>query len=142
MWVDNILLDLDADPYPDAFDELDRRADEIPEPDDVPDDPPPPGMEWLTERDEHGWSAWMSDPAKVAAFEKCRAETPPRPATPGEQAEQDALNHLATLREMLDQLRRSELERYADALRAAVIAETPGPVTLPGTPLDRAGRLE
>jgi len=62
----------------------------------------------------------MSDPAKVAAFEKYRAETPPRPLTPGEQAEQDALNHLAAQREMFDQLRRAELERYADALRAAI----------------------
>lgn len=118
--VDNILLDLDADPYPAAYDEIDRRECEVPEPDDVEDEPAPPGMEWLNDRDEHGLLTWVNDPAKVAAFEKYRAETPARPLTPGEQAQEDALNHLAGLREKLDQLRRAELQSYADSLSAAI----------------------
>ena len=189
LWVDNILFDLDADPYPAAYDEIDRRECEVPEPDDVEDEPAPPGMEWLNDRDEHGLLTWVNDPAKVAAFEKYRAETPARPLTPGEQAQEDALNHLAALREKLDQLRQAELQSYADALSAAItrrldqlhpdvpiqvtvapapndadlrygttplpgdrvsriddaiasaIAETPGPATLPGTPLERAEGL-
>jgi hypothetical protein len=35
-WVDNILLDLDADPASAAHDEIDRREDKIPAPDDHP----------------------------------------------------------------------------------------------------------
>jgi hypothetical protein len=50
------------------------------------------------------------------------AEAPPRPLTPGEQAQVDALNHLAALRENLDHLRRAELGSYADALTAAITA--------------------
>ena len=190
LWVDNILLDLDADPYPAAYNEIDRRECEVPEPDDVEDEPAPPGMEWLNDRDEHGLLTWVNDPAKVAAFEKYRAETPARPLTPGEQAQEDALNHLAALREKLDQLRRAELQSYADSLSAAIttrlgqlnlnvpidvtvalapndadlrygttplpgdsytriddaiasaIAETPSPAMLPGTPLERAERLD
>ncbi|HUO38216.1 MAG TPA: hypothetical protein VMU34_10380 [Mycobacterium sp.] len=48
LWVDNILLDVlgHRDIQDDAYDELDRREDEVPEPDDVPDEPPPPGFEW------------------------------------------------------------------------------------------------
>ncbi len=93
---------------------------EVPEPDDVEDEPTPPGLEWLNDRDEHGLLTWVNDPAKVAAFEKYRAETPARPLTPGEQAQEDALNHLAALREKLDQLRRAELQSYADSLSAAI----------------------
>lgn len=190
LWVDNILLDLDADPYPDAFYELDRREDEIPEPDDISDEPPPPGMEWLTDRDEDGLATWVKDSAKVAAFEAYRAETPARPPTPGEQAQEAALDHLAALRINLGQLRSNELQSYAESLHAAItrrlnqlqlnvpirvtvapalndadlrygttplpgqtesaideaiaaaIAETPGPASLPGTPLQRAAALE
>jgi transcriptional regulator with XRE-family HTH domain len=123
LWVDNILLDLDADPYDDAFYDLDQRESEIPEPDDVPDEPPPAGMEWLLDRDKHGLATWMNDPAKVAAYEKYRAETPQQPLTPGEQAQEDALNHIAALREKLDHLRRAELERYADSLTTAITAQ-------------------
>jgi hypothetical protein len=190
LWVDNILLDLDSDPYDDAFHELDRREDEVPEPDDVPDEPTPPGFEWLNDRDEHGLPTWMDDPEKVAAVQRHVAETPPRPLTPGEQTQQETLNRIAALRERLDELRRAELSAYAQNLTRAItdkleqfeltvpvnvsvgmapngadlrygttplpgesdsrideaiataLAETPGPATLPGTPLERAERLE
>ncbi len=120
LWVDNILLDLDADPYPDAFYELDRREDEIAEPDDLPDEPPPAGMEWLTDRDEDGLFTWVNDPAKVAAYEAYRAETPALPPTPGEQAQEAALNQLAALRINLGRLRTTELESYAESLHAEI----------------------
>lgn len=120
LWVDNIMLDLDTDPYPDAYDELNHREDEIPEPDDVPDEPPPPGMEWLNERDEAGLFTWVDGPAKVTAFERHRAETPPPTLTPGKQAQKDALEHLAALRNKLGRLRTTELQSYADSLRAAI----------------------
>ena len=187
--VDNILLDLDADPYRDAFDAIDQRELDIPEPDDLPDEPPPPpppGMEWLHDRDEHGIIAWINDPEKVAAYQRWHAEQPPYEPTPGEPVQPQALDSLAALRETLDQLRREELQAYADTLTAAItdrlrtlnlnvplrvtvtaapnganpqygttplpgespsrideaiaaaIADTPGPATLPGTPLQRA----
>jgi hypothetical protein len=120
--VDNILLDLDADLYPEAFYELDQRQLDIPEPDDVADEPPPPGMEWVLDRDEDGLAAWINDPVKVAAYQQYVAETPPPPLTPGEQAHEDALNHIAALREKLDHLRRAELQTYADSLSAAITA--------------------
>jgi hypothetical protein len=119
LWVDNILLDLDADPYDDAFYELDQRESVIPEPDDVSDEPPA-GMEWLHDRDEHGLASWINDPDKVAAYEKYRAETPPGPLTPGEQAQQSALNHIAALRKTLNDLRRIERQTYAESLTAAI----------------------
>jgi transcriptional regulator with XRE-family HTH domain len=122
LWVDDILLDLNADPYAEAFYKLDQRELDVPEPDDVPDEPPPPGMEWVLDRDEHGLAAWINDPAKVAAYQKYVAETPPQPRSPGEQAQEDALNRLAGLRESLDQLRRAELQSYADSLSAAITA--------------------
>ena len=71
VWVDNILLDVldHPDIYDDAYDELDRREHEVPAPDDL-DATPPPGSEWLDERDEHGLPAWLDDPEKVSAVEK------------------------------------------------------------------------
>ena len=108
----------------------------------------------------------------------------------GEQAQEDALNQLAALREKLDQVRQAELQSYADSLTAAIttrlgelnlnvpihvtitpapndadlrygttplpgesdspideavasaIANTAGPATLPGTPLERAQRVD
>jgi transcriptional regulator with XRE-family HTH domain len=191
LWVDNILRDLDSDPYDDALDELDRREYEVPEPDDVPDEPPPPGLEFLNDRDEQGLPTWMGDPEKVAAVQRHIAETPPAPLTAGEQAQQDALNRIASLRERLDALRRAELSAYAENLTraitakldelelnvpisvtinpsppisqelrhgttplpgesysrieeaiAAAISQTPGPASLPGTPLQRAAALD
>lgn len=118
--VDNILRDLDADPYLDAFDEIDQRELDIPEPDDIPDEPPPPGMEWLHDRDEHGLAAWINDPDKVAAYQRWHAEQPPYEPTPGEQAQQQALDSLAALRDTLEELRREELHAYADSLTAAI----------------------
>ena len=49
LWVDYILLDVldHPDIYDDAYDELDRREDEVPAPDNV-DATPPPGFEWAT----------------------------------------------------------------------------------------------
>jgi hypothetical protein len=100
---DNILLDVldHPDIYDDAYDELDRREDEVPAPDDL-DVTPPPGFEWLDERDEHGLPAWLYDPAKVSAVEKLNAELKDRSLTPGEQAERQALDRIAALRERLD----------------------------------------
>jgi hypothetical protein len=124
LWVDNILLDIDDDPYADAYYELGRREDEIPEPDDVDyDRPQPPGFEWLDERDEHGRLTWPDDPAKVAAVEKHNAETPPEPLTAGEQAQQDAFDHIAALRKRLDNLRHTELSTYAEALTRAITSQ-------------------
>jgi hypothetical protein len=42
--------------------------------------------------------------------------------TPGEQAQQQALDSLAALRKTLDELRREELQAYADTLTAAITA--------------------
>jgi hypothetical protein len=77
-------------------------------------------MAWMADRNEHGLAAWLNDPAKVAAVEKYIAETPPRPRTPGEQAQEDAFKYIAVLREKLGQLRRTELATYAHALTAAI----------------------
>jgi hypothetical protein len=109
LWVDNILLDVldHPDIYDDAYDELDRREDEVPAPDNV-DATPPPGFEWLDERDEHGLPAWLDDPEKVSAVEMLNAELKDRPLTPGEQAERQALVRIAALRERLDALRRAD----------------------------------
>jgi hypothetical protein len=110
-----------TDQYGDDYNELDRREDAIPEPDDVDDtQPQPPGSEWLDERGEHGLPTWVDDPAKVAAVEKHIAETPPEPLTPGEQAEQAALDELATLRKRVGILRKQEIRYYAKELTRAI----------------------
>ena len=41
----------------------------------------------------------------------------------GEQAQEDALNHLAAVRQKLDQLRQAELQNYADAVMGPANSE-------------------
>ena len=109
LWVDNILLDVldHPDIYDDAYDELDRREDEVPAPDNV-DATPPPGFEWLDERDEHGLPSVVGRSGEGLGRRKLNAELKDRPLTPGEQAERQALVRIAELREPLDALRRAD----------------------------------
>src|SRR4051812_22000508 len=51
------------------------------------------------------------------------AELKDRPLTPGEQAERQALDRIAALREPLDARRRAELGAYAEDLTRAITAK-------------------
>jgi hypothetical protein len=51
------------------------------------------------------------------------AETPPQPPTPGEQAQQVALDRITALREQLTALRLAELSTYAEHLTRAITAK-------------------
>jgi hypothetical protein len=191
LWVDYILLDVldHPDIYDDAYDELDRREDEVPAPDNV-DATPPPGFEWLDERDEHGLPSvvgrsgeglgrrnaqrrterppshtWRASGA-TSSGSHCGTSRSARCAASGRlgayaenltraitaKLEQLDLNvpvnvtiglapHGADLRYGTTPLPGENYSRINDAI-AAAIAATPGPATLPGTPLKRAERLD
>lgn len=65
---------------------------------------------------------WVNDPAQVAEFEAAlRAEAEnPTPLTPEQEAIDDALGKIQSLRDRLDAQRRAELADYGSALAAAV----------------------
>jgi hypothetical protein len=112
--VENILLDLD-DPTLEQHDaariELYERQDAIPEADDVDNTP---AFDWLTD------PGWINDPEKVAAVEKLQAEIAARPPTPGQQAEQAAVDAINERCARLDAQHQRELSTYAQNLVAAI----------------------
>jgi hypothetical protein len=128
LWVENILLDLDdptLEQHDAAVTELYERQDAIPEADDVDNTP---AFDWLAD------PGWINDPDKVAAVEKLQAEIAARPPTPGQQAEQAAVDEFNERCARLDAQHYQELSTYAQNL-AAAIGERLAQLNL-GVPID------
>jgi hypothetical protein len=135
LWVESILRDTNDttyDDYRDAELELSRRAEAIPEPDDLPpgpftaDDPRIAAVNWIRV-DEQGYlvvegkAGWGDDPADIALLaelhEEARASRPP---TAGEIAYDEAHDAMSGLWDALAAQEHREYTDYAENLTAAV----------------------
>lgn len=135
LWVEAILSSIDDGTdaqYREAEDELARREESIPLPDDLPpgpfrpDDPRLVDVDWLTV-DEQGYlvvtgkAGWGDDPADIALLTELQREAAnSRPPTAGEIAYEQAHSAIAALSDTLAAQEQQEYADYAQRLTAAV----------------------
>lgn len=150
LWVESILrdsVDTHYDSYRDAELELARRADAIPQPDDLPpgpflaDDPRIAAVDWISVDDNgylivKGKTGFGDDPADIALLTELHNEAQAsRAATPGEIAYDEAHDAIAALGDALDAQELREHTDYAEQLTAAIddrlaTLNLPAPVTI------------
>lgn len=149
LWVESILsylADSSDDDYADATEEVDARADDIPDPTDLPpgpfspEDPRIADVGWVSV-DDNGYLVithrdWTGDPADIALLTELSAEAESyRNPTPGEIAHEQALQAISDVIDALEDQRRREYDAYAAQLTDAIetqlaVLELPVPVTV------------
>lgn len=148
LWVESILSylgDSSDDDYNDAAMQVDARANDVPQPTDLPpgpfspEDPRIAAVNWVNV-DDNGYlvithSDWTGDPADVALLTELSAEAEAyRDPTPGEIAYKQALQAISSVLNALDEQWNREYDDYAAQLTEAIEAQLAGlELTVPVT---------
>mgnify|MGYP005810700721 CR=1 FL=1 len=148
LWVESILSylgDSSDDEYNDATMEVDARANDVPQPTDLPpgpfspDDPRIAAVNWVSV-DDNGYlvithSDWTGDPADIALLTELTAEAKAnRDPTAGEIAYEEALQAISSELDALEEQWHREYDDYAAQLTEAIEAQIAGlELTVPVT---------